>query len=225
MNNSSRGSSSRQEKRELISDSMRLLIYLIATSYLFFVAATSRPHVGSWYAIAFLFLLPGICFGSFRIFHHLVYRKEMKRRWMVRILTIIIGLIFAVQLIKLESDLATDRYIQIYQPLVNALTAGKISVCKQPEEELDIKDAVRPKTSSDGLPGRTQWANHATIYFSGDHFVVSVPGSSVDIDGSRLYYESKGGGKWRLFHNDRGDEKERFSKRTENSMACRVSGS
>ena len=205
----------------LVFNSVLLLIYLAGAGYFFFALATSRPHVGSWPEIFLLILLPAICFRSFLVFSQLIYKKQIIRRWLPRIASVITGIFIAGQLIQLETGMATDRFTHAYQPLVSTMESGQIESCEQSGDKLNIPDTVRPKVKRKKIFGRVQWTADATVYFSDKNFIISVPGSSVDIDGSRLYYDSKGK-KWQLFHNDREEEIEKFSKLTEDSVLCVV---
>jgi len=51
--------------------------------------------------------------------------------------------------------------------------------------------------------------------------VLSFSGSSIDIDGSTIYYDSRAGA-WRKFHNDLEEESGAFKKLTEGLADCKL---
>lgn len=104
----------------LVLSFMLLGAYLVVLGYLFY-EDTAWPHVGSLSIFFFLLLCPGMLFQLFFLGYSLIKRKLPARRILVRVLSIVIGLLLGSQIPLYAQNIAMDHFIENYQPLLEAI--------------------------------------------------------------------------------------------------------
>lgn len=204
--------------KSLIRDGVLLLTYLSITIYIFYFLSTSRPHVGMWQELILIISLFGVLRHSFFMFYSLAYKKLASHKLIISIASFVASVLISSLLSNLASNISVNRHIKAYQPMITALYANKINKCKQPDTELVMADSFQIKSKNRSPKDTNHWA---TIYFSGNDFIIAVTGDSYTKNSSTLYYESKGK-QWRHFHNQIYNDMSIFEKLTKNTHACKI---
>lgn len=207
-----------QLKKSLIIDSGLFFTYLFAAAYLFYFLSTARPHVGMWQEILMVIPLFGVFRRGFFIIHTLKYKKQTGHKFIISVACFVASFIITAVFANISSGLAVDKFTQAYQPMINALHANEISACTQVNSELSISEIVRPKVTNRGELN-TEYS--ASIYFSGNNFVVAINSQSYGKSSGTLYYESQRK-RWKQFHNDLYNDRRIFEEFIENAIVCTV---
>ena len=199
-------------RRELAIDAGVLMLYLLASAYVFSILVSLRPNAGSWYLLPYFYLLPGIFNRMFRLINRFYLKKHERRyRWSFSLLSVVVGSLLTGNISSLASDIAMDRFERAYQAVADALHANEIRACEKPGDEVDIPDAIRPAIKGP----ETIW-----IHYLESGFVISTRGGAIDIDGSTIYYDSTKK-QWDLFHNDNQAKAESYHLVIEDSRRCK----
>ena len=171
----------------LLVSSLLLIIYIAGAWYLYSVD-TSRPHVGSLSIVPLIIICPGIIFQLFFLAYSLSKRKFHAKRIRARLLSIVLGFILAYQVVFHAQTVAMQRFEEHYQPLVEIIQANLPHPCNPNVAYTDHKSL-----------NKINKTGH--LWHDNEHFILTFPGGSADVDGSTLYYFSKDHA-WTIFHND-----------------------
>lgn len=189
----------------LLVSFLLLIIYIAGTWYLY-SEDTTRPHVGSLSIAPLIIICPGIIFQLFFLAYSLSKSKFPARRIWVRLLSIVLGVILAFQVVFHAQTVAMQRFEEHYQPLVEVIQANLPDPCNPDVPYADHK-AV----------GEIQNMGH--LRHDGKHFILTFSGGSADIDGSTIYYFSKDH-TWTIFHNDSLEASKHLKKLLEGMRDC-----
>jgi hypothetical protein len=187
-----------------------IAIYVVVASYGLFNIASGHPGVGSWWVILPLFALPPML-------HHGVMsallasgvNTKLKRISItVRIITLVLGILLVAPLNRYASAYAMDRFIDDQDAFLMSLNRTDADICNS---------AMQYRQSDEGRVIRGAW------HKDGD-YLVTFYGSSIDIDGSTIYYQKKTN-QWGIVHNDilqQGEPDHPLSQAISNMDACEV---
>ncbi|MBL8326030.1 MAG: hypothetical protein JNJ89_13845 [Rubrivivax sp.] len=167
--------------------------------YFAWTLATSWPYAGHWSQLGLLLALCGVFFRAWELVH-LARAGSRLARWRrlgVRVATIVAGVFVAGGLWQLLEQASMARFEAALAPLVAQVHASAASPCPAPGKYAPPPETASYLRSSGWrgvkLPGRVHW--------NAQRFVVALPGGSMDIDGSTIWYDSTAR-RWAKFHND-----------------------
>jgi hypothetical protein len=174
-----------------------LAIWTALALWTAYVLATAWPYEGHVLQILLLIAIPGILF---RVTELLWLAKKQVRldsynRVIARVVSIVAGLAGAVFLWGPLEKLSMDRFEREISTLVADVYAKSAAPCP-PAATYTLSAALVAYMEDAGFPRPT-----ATIYADRQAFLLSLPGGSIDIDGSTLIYDSRTRA-WRKAHND-----------------------
>jgi hypothetical protein len=194
-----------------------LAVYLAIVAWAFYEQATAWPHVGSWAVVAYVFLCPGIVFQSCSLAYAWRTGRALKRRWLVRLGTIPLGLVLAAMLASWTGVLSLRGLEQAYAPLVVQLAATLPDPCGAASSHFQAPAVVAYNRRT----GRDRPV--AKLHHDVSRFVLAFRGGSLDIDGSTFFYDSASA-TWRIFHNDDDRGRADYDKLTSGLVECLVQG-
>ncbi len=190
----------------LLISFLLLLIYSAGVCWLFY-SDISWPHVGSLGSIFLFVLCPGILFQIFFLAYSLIKRKLPARRIWARLLSILLGVILATQLMDRAQTMAMEIFEETYHPLIEEIQSNLPHPCS-PET---------PYANHESLAGIK---NMGHLWHDEEHFILTFSGRSADVDGSTIYFFSKKGG-WTIFHNDSLEESKHLEGLLTGMKECR----
>ncbi len=192
-----------------------LAVYVAVVGWLFYEQSTSWPHEGSWALIAYVLLCPGILFQSFSLAYALGTGRPLTTRYILTlVVSMLLGLVLAAQLTDKASTLAMSGFERAYAPFVTQIGANLAEPCGGAAKYFVIPAVTAYNEQTHRRPT-------ASLNYDSKRFVVSFPGDSIDMDGSKIYFDS-GAKRWRKFHNNLEDETAAFTKLTEGLADCRL---
>lgn len=179
--------------------------------------AMDWPYSGHFGIFGLLLTLPIVLFQSFRLFFMWRWHKPLRgwRGWVARLLAIILGFVLAP--FNFLEGRSMARFEQKMAPLVAQIRSKLPTPCTPqatyiPGDELsDYLMQSRRGSGSATLKG--------VLHYDRERFVFSVFGTSLDIDGSTIYFDSASG-VWKKFHNDHRDAAQKLEKLTETMSQC-----
>ena len=202
-------------KRRTIISAVLLAIYVALTGWLFYAQSTSWPHEGSLSFIGYVFLCPGIVFQSFSLAYALGTGRPLTTRYILTLfVSMLLGLVLAAQLTDKASTLAMSGFERAYAPFVTQIGANLAEPCGGAAKYFAIPAVTTYNEQTHRRPT-------AILNYDSKRFVVSFPGDSIDMDGSKIYFDSDAK-RWRKFHNNLEDETAAFTKLTEGLADCRL---
>ena len=202
-------------KRRTVISAVLLAVFLSLAGWLFYLQSTSWPHEGSLAFIGYVFLCPGIVFQSFSLAYALGTGRPLTTRYILAlVVSMLLGLVLAAQLTDRASKLAMSSFERAYAPFVSRIGANLADACADAGKYFEIPAVAAFNQHTGSRPT-------ATLRHGDKRFVLSFSGSSIDIDGSTIYYDSRAGA-WRKFHNDLEEESGAFKKLTEGLADCKL---
>jgi hypothetical protein len=187
-----------------------LAIYTSVVVWLFVGQSTSWPHEGSWASLGFVLFCPGILFQTISLLF--TWRTKRKLSGLARVFTIPVGLLLAMALTSWASDRATAGFERAYAPFVSEVEASLADPCRAPARYFALPTVA-------AYNARTRDEPAATLNHDKKRFLLSFSGGSIDIDGSRIFYDSTVK-EWQKFHNDDKTSAQDFTRRTEGLTEC-----
>ena len=200
-------------KRPFLVSATLLAVYAVIVAWAYYEQATSWPHEGSWAFIAYVFLCPGIMFQAFNLGFMRFKGRLLSRRMLTRLATIPLGLLLAAQLDQSASALSMQGFVEARVPLVAKVGANPASACGTDPKHYEIP-AVAEYNRQAGRLHPSGKLRH-----DDKRFVLSYPGSSMDIDGSTIYYDSSAK-TWSKYHNNDLEKAGALAKLTEGLAEC-----
>lgn len=203
-------------KARLMLPAALLVVYTAIVVWTFVAESRSWPHVGSWRSFLFIPFCPGIVFQTVNLIFRWRTGRPLKRWVLVRLATIPAGLILAGVLVGSSSDRSWIGFTRAYEPFVAEIGAHLADPCPA---------ALRAFTIP-SLAAYNRRAGYesplARLSYDKAHFVLWFSGGSIDIDGSRLFFDSTAK-KWDMFHNDNRERAATFDGLVARLTECRVS--
>lgn len=194
-----------------------LVVYCVLVAWVFHDRATDWPHVGDWSYAVFFLLCPGIVFQVAGLVYLRHAGRPLTRRWLARLATVPLGLIFAALLMAWADGDALRGFEQAYAPLVAGIAAELPDPCR----------SVAGYFRSPSIATYNQRTGRdrpvAKLHHDDRRFVLAFRGGSVDMDGSTIYYDSSVKA-WQKFHNDHDDARAAYEKLTVELAECLVQG-
>ncbi|MDH3715721.1 MAG: hypothetical protein OET44_17940, partial [Gammaproteobacteria bacterium] len=142
--------------------------------------------------------------------------RSRARRILEGLLSVVIGVPVALLLAQFSSTLSLKAFRDSYAPFITASRDNLPSPCAPAL-------AILEDSTVAAYNRETYHANRPkiTLYYDAKRFVASLPGGSIDIDGSTIYYDSRGN-EWLRFHNDDRQGRERLSALIEGLEECQL---
>ena len=202
-------------KKSIVMSGALLAAYAAVTAWLFYQQATSWPHIGSYALLGYVILCPGIVFQAFNLAWMGLRRRLLTRGVLTRLATIPLGLVLAGTVSGKASELSVNAFKDAYKPLLAKLEARPAGACSQDPKHFQIPAIAEYNREA----GREQPVGK--LKHDDKRFVLAFSGSSIDMDGTTLYYDS-GAKTWSHFHNNELEKAEAFKKLAEGLTECMV---
>ena len=190
-------------------------IYTCVVAVVFYQLISAWPHAGNWKQLILVLMCPGIAINVSKLLGPKV--RSRTRRVLERLLSLVIGIPAAIALAHLSSELSFDTLQDYYAPFIAEVRKNLPKPCALALVTLENTATLVEYNRSRYHATRPK----VTLHFDARRFVASLPGGSIDIDGSTLYFDSNSA-KWRRFHNDDRKGRERFNALTENLDHCQL---
>jgi hypothetical protein len=189
-------------------------VYTGITALIFYQLAGAWPHAGNWRQLFLVLLCPAIASNVLKLIGPTV--RSRARRILEGLLSIVIGVPVALSLTQFSSSLSLNTFRDNYAPFIGVLRANLPAPCAPAAAVLATPGIAEYNRATYSTRGP-----QVTLYYDAQRFVASLPGGSIDIDGSTIYYDSRGD-EWMRFHNDDRKGRERFNALTENLEHCQL---
>lgn len=208
--------SPRPTKRRGIIGAVLLGAWSLLTLWAGFRLANAWPYVGLMPQWLLLLALPGVVFRAADLAWLRMKGRPVAgwRRVPMRLAAIVAGGWAAVVAWEALDVLSWARFEQAVAPLVTRVSAGPGAMCAtgpaagiSPDLAAYLADADAPRAA-------------AELHWNAQRFVLSLPGRSMDIDGSTLYFDSRAG-RWKKVHNDTLQRSGEFQALTDGLATCR----
>ena len=203
---------SRGPRSATIVSATLLAAYTAVVVWLFHGQATSWPHEGSWASLGFIVFCPGILYRTTSLLFTWRTKRLMPRRALVRIAAIPAGLFLGMALTGWASERATAGFTRAYAPFVAEVQASLADPCRSPGRYFALPTVA-------AYNARTRDRPAAQLNHDKTRFLLSFGAGSIDIDGSRIFYDSTVK-EWQKFHNDDTGASADFNRRTEGLAEC-----
>jgi hypothetical protein len=170
--------------------------------------------VGNWAYAVYIVACPGIVFRLFSLVYVPISGRAPARLWLVRLVTVPVGMILAAVVASSASGLSQQAFEAAYAPFVAEIGSRLPDPCRGGDYfGIPAVSAYNRSTAHGRLTAR--------LFHDDKRYVAAFPGGSIDIDGSTIYYDSRAAA-WRRFHNDDGGARERFDGLTAGLTECRL---
>ena len=172
-----------------------LPVWIAAAAWASYTLATSWPYVGSFLEILLLVAVVGILLCAFNVF--LSKRPPLAgwKRLVSRVVLVIVGFFAAGSLWGVFDGISMGRFERAIGPLVTQVEAKAKSPC--PPAATYTLDAGLTAYLADTGRSRTP----VELHHDGKRFVLALMAYSMDMDGSKLLYDSRTRA-WRKVHNN-----------------------
>lgn len=174
-----------------------LLVWLAAAGWTAIALATAWPYVQLMPQWLLLIALPGILFRAFDLAWMRLRRRRVAgwRRWLARVGALVAGVFAAGAAWTGLDAVSMARFERAMHPLIERLQATREPACP-PQAGWDLGEDFTAYLRAASAPG-----SPVELHLGDSWFVLAVPGRSMDIDGSTMFYESRDR-RWRKVHND-----------------------
>ena len=190
-----------------------LAAYIAIVAWVFYEQTTAWPHMGSWIYAIFLVVCPGIVFQAYSLGYSRLAGRPPKRRMLVRMVTLPLGLVLAGVLATQASKVSMENFEQAYEPFVARIAANLADPCIAAARAFEIPSVA----DYNRLAERERPV--ARLSHDGNRFVLAFNAGSIDMDGGTVYYDSVARA-WSAFHNDSADGEAAFSNLTKGLAQC-----
>jgi hypothetical protein len=184
-------------KQPWIASAVWLVVWLLVAGWTAVILAGAWPYVQFMPQWLLLIAMPGLLFRAFDLLWICAGRRRVLgwRRWLARATALVAGVPAAAASWAALDAISMARFEQAMVPLVDRLHASAQADCP-PESGWDLGAGFAAYLDA-------AWAPNAPVELHRDpqRFVLAVPGRSMDIDGSTMFYDSASRG-WRKVHND-----------------------
>lgn len=194
-----------------------LLLWLALSAWACHALATAWPYVQLMPQWLLLFALPGIVFRILDLGWMQALRQRLAgwRRWAARTAAIVAGLFAAGGLRSAMDGITMGRFEDALAPLVAQVHANAAAPCP-PAAQYALAPALASYLDESGAPRAP-----VNLHHDRQRFVLVLPGGSMDIDGSSLFYDSRTR-RWRKVHNDLLDQSGELQALLKDLEACRI---
>lgn len=185
-------------KRRLLTSAAWLALWVLLTAWACYKLAMAWPYVQSVPQLVLVFSLPGILFRATDLTHIGIRRQPLagKWRWLARVVCVLAGLLTAVHLWVALDEISMARFERAMAPLVNRLHANAATPCP-PGGRYPVDAGMTAYLIESGASNTPP----AELHHGHARFVLALPGRSIDIDGSTMFYQSATR-QWKKVHND-----------------------
>lgn len=179
--------------------------------------AMDWPYSGHFGLFGLLLALPIVLFQGFRLGYMWRWQKPVRgwRGWVARLLAVVLGFVLAP--FNFLEGRSMARFEQKMAPLV-AQVGSKLPMPCPPQATYVLGDEL-----IDYLVQSRRGSGSATLkgvlHYDRERFVFSVFGTSLDIDGSTVYFDSASS-VWKKFHNDNRELAQSFEQQTATMSQC-----
>lgn len=189
-------------------------IYVGISALVFYQLANAWPNIGQWKQGLLLLLCPAIVLTALRLSRPRT--RSRARRVLEWLVAVPLGVFLATLLTGFASMISFNNFQKHYAAFVAEVHSNLPTPCASAWAFLDNPTLLAYNRAAD-VDERAP----VTLYYSAERFVASLPGGSIDIDGSTIYYDSHSGG-WHRFHNDDRLERERYGALIVDLSECRL---
>ena len=205
-------------RRPALIGGIFLLLWLTLGIWLAWRLATAWPYSGHLAQFGLLIALPGLLFQIGHLSWLGFKRERLRgwRRWLLRLGTLLPGVFLATFLWGELEAVSLNRFESAMAPVVQKIGASQSGLCAA---ENYTAIPAWPEYLDTARPGQTSKEAKADLHHDGQRFILALMGSSMDIDGSTIFYDSKNG-RWQKFHNDNCDAASALQTQTEKMPDC-----
>lgn len=191
--------------------------WLLATAGLCYLLATAWPYVNLHPQILMVVTVPGLVFRAFDLAWMQVARSVLKgwRRWAMRAFTLVGGFVLMGAMWSATDRISFQRFQAAFGPLVAQVHANAAAPCPPAAKYTVDAGLAAYYDASNGV------RVPAVLRHEKGRFVLWLPGRSIDIDGSTLFYDSTTR-KWAKFHNDNRDAQAMFEEFVKPMEECKL---
>jgi len=184
-------------KRPFVLSAIWLGVWVVLAAWAALALGTAWPYVQLMPQWLLLVALPGLAFRAFDVVTMRMLRRRVRgwRRLVARLGAIVVGVPAAAASWEGLDAISMARFERAMTPLVARLQSDRGAICLPTapvavdlELAAYLEDANAPRAP-------------AELHFDKQRFVLTLPGRSMDIDGSSMFYDSRGR-QWRKVHND-----------------------
>ncbi|MEY4768995.1 MAG: hypothetical protein RL637_1634 [Pseudomonadota bacterium] len=200
--------------RYLLFNWILLIGYGAVNIFAFYDLAHSWPTQGSviWYLL--LIFCPAFLYHLTFISYVLISHQPPQWSRLFRLMTLIVGILFAGGLLQYTQKKALKRFKKAYAPLVEKIqhqmpTPCAINYSKIPEI-IHYNRSISSVDSQSSLP---------KLFYNSQKFVIYFRAGSVDMDNSTLFYDSIDKN-WQFFHNSDTASYQQFIQKTIGLTSC-----
>lgn len=186
----------RESGRTFVLTAICLVLWTLLAAWAAFGLASAWPYVGLMPQWLLLMALPGVVFRTFDLVTMRRLRRQGRgwRRLLVRVAAFVVGARGGVGSWGTLDAVSMHRFERAMVPVVELAASAREALCAGSARSFGsdladyLKDAQAPKAEVE-------------FHYNAQRFVLALPGRSVDIDGSTMFYDSRSQ-RWRKMHND-----------------------
>lgn len=205
-------------KRPFVFSAIWLGVWGAMAVWVAYALATAWPYVGLMPQWLLLIALPGMVFRVFDLvsMRALGHRVKGWRRILARAVALFVGAFAtAASWVGLDA-ISMARFESAMVPLVARVQTHPEALCR-PDASSVIGTNLATYLDAANAPRAS-----AELHYDKQRFVLALPGRSMDIDGSTMFYDSRGH-QWRKVHNDALNHTGELVALTAGLAACRFS--
>jgi len=191
------------------------VFYLAFCFYIAFQTVCSWPSASSWAQMLTLFLFPGALYNGIKLGLQIRLKKPMPRRWIARILSILLGVPLASAVANASNTQAIQNFEERLAPFIMRVASDTHGECYEWTQNSVLSSLQQQIVNS------KYYLSSGKIWRGSGRFIVSFAGGSIDIDGSTLYFDGNQN-EWVKYHNDNIDASKKFTMLTSGMQVCHL---
>jgi len=175
-------------KRPFVFSEIWLGVWVALAVWVTYALATAWPYVHLMPQWLLLIAFPGMVFRVFDLvsMRALGHRVKGWRRVLARVAAIVVGAFAAAGAWEGLDAVSMARFERAMVPLVERVQSHSEALCRG-----DSTAAVDPDLAA-YLEAANALRAPAELHYDKQRFVLAIPGRSMDIDGSTMFYDSRG---------------------------------
>jgi len=202
---------------KLIKNWVLLILYALATAYLFQNVAYSWPYAGDIQTLLFLLVGPALVYQLLFISYTFLFKSLLSKTFLLRIISFFVGLGLAGSLMSYSSTLSMKRFETVYQNMPSYIDLTKTNPCLirfwQTDEVLNYNQTVNKFIGKSNKPIGRLWYNKLL-------FIIELRGGGeIGTDGSTIFFNSTTK-QWVFFDNEDKEKRTLFLSTISNLKEC-----
>ncbi len=204
-------------KRPKLVATIWVALWSLATAYLCFALAMAWPYVNLYPQVPMVVTVPSLVFRAGDLAYMLFAGRQVRgwRRWVARLAALVAGFALMGALWTATDRISFQRFQAAFAPLVAQLHANAAAPCP-PGAKAAVDAGLAAYYDSSNAPRVP-----ANLRHDKGRFVLWLPGRSIDIDGSTVWYDSATR-QWTKFHNDNEGARTAFDALVKPMAECKL---